>query len=411
MRRCRGVVSLADDPKTSAKPVTDGQKRARRRRKRKRNWRRVGFGALVIALVLVAARAALEPVVEWYVNRTIDQHPLYEGEIGDVNIHLWRGAYSIHDIRLNKVTGNVPVPLFAAKQVDLRVQWEAILNGKVVGQIQMVQPELNFVDGESDSDDQTGGGGTGAGGPWLEIVQDLFPFRINSLVINDGSIHFRAFGTDPPVDLYMSKLHATVENLTNIHDDVASLVATIKADALVMDHAKFTCEIKLDPASYRPTFQVAARLVGLDVTKVNDLARAYGQFDFEKGLFDLVVEVESTEGRLEGYVKPMFRNLAVLSFKRDVAEDNILEVFWEALVGVTTEVLENQPRNQFATRIPLSGDMSSPNFDILTVIGNVLRNAFIRAYLPRLEGEVEGIDGLRFGPGELTDPISVGEDS
>ena len=49
-------------------------------------------------------------------------------------------------------------------------------------------------------------------------------------------------------------------------------------EALVLDHARLDYEMKFDPFSYRPTFQMATRLIGLDVTKTNDLARAYGKF-------------------------------------------------------------------------------------------------------------------------------------
>ena len=56
--------------------------------------------------------------VRRYVNRTLDRSQIYQGQIGDVTLHLWRGAYSIHDVRLVKVTGNVPVPLYSAKRVD-----------------------------------------------------------------------------------------------------------------------------------------------------------------------------------------------------------------------------------------------------------------------------------------------------
>ena len=51
------------------------------------------------------------------------------------------------------------------------------------------------------------------------------------------------------------------------------MLATVKANALALDHAKFQYEMKLDPFSYHPTFQMAARLIGLDVTKLNQLAR------------------------------------------------------------------------------------------------------------------------------------------
>ena len=118
------------------------------------------------------------------------ERTLYDGKIGDIDVHLWRGAYSINDIRLLKTTGNVPVPLFAAKRVDLAIQWDALLHGKLVGRILMEKPELNFVDNGSSSDSQTGNGG-----PWLQIIRQLFPFKINEAIIHEGAIHFRAFNT------------------------------------------------------------------------------------------------------------------------------------------------------------------------------------------------------------------------
>jgi hypothetical protein len=390
-----------------AEPSTPQQAEPDKKPRRKRSRRRVVvLLLLVLILLLIAARVAMPSVLVWYVNRTLDQSLLYDGAIADVDVYLLRGGYSIEDVRIIKTTGSVPVPLFAARRVDLLIQWDTLLAGKVVGKIEMHQPELNFVDSESDSGDQTG-----AGGPWLEIIQDLFPFKINHAAIHDGSIHFRAFGTDPPVDVYLSQVEATITNLTNIHDDVAPLVSTVKANALAMDQAKLEYEMKLDPFSYRPTYTLALRLLGLDVTKVNALARAYGAFDFEYGFFDLVVELKSTEGRLEGYVKPLFRHLRILSLTQDVKEDNVLEVFWEALVGAVSEVLKNPPRDQFATRIPIRGDAEGAvNTDILAVVGNVLRNAFIRAYLPRLQGTgPAGDSGLEFGPGEMSDPVSVGD--
>jgi hypothetical protein len=163
--------------------------------------------------------------------------------------------------------------------------------------------------------------------------------------------------------------------------------------------------MKPDPSSYRPTFQLAVRLLGLDVTKTNALARAYGDFDFESGWFDLVVELDAKEGYLEGYVKPLFRNLQVVSLRKDIREDNILQLFWETLLGVTSELLENQPRDQFATVIPLTGDLTSPDTDIFAIIGSVLRNAFVRAYLPRLQGEAQDIDWLQFKPGSIESPV------
>jgi hypothetical protein len=176
-----------------------------------------------------------------------------------------------------------------------------------------------------------------------------------------------------------------------------------------MDQARFELDMKLDPFAYRPTFHMAARLVGLDVTKLNTLARSYGALDFERGWFDLVIETESTEGRMNGYVKPLFRDLKVLTIPKDLKEDNVLEFFWEALVGAATGLIKNHPRDQFGTLIPFTADVSGTKPDVLATIGNVLRNAFVRAYLPKLQPSPAADTGLQFAPAEITQPGAQGD--
>jgi len=370
---------------------------------RRRRWRRVTLVLVLLVAALAGARAALPGFVRDYVNRTLDQNPLYDGRVGAVRLHLWRGAYSIEDIRLVKTTGTVPVPFFAARRVDLALDTRALMNGKLVGRVKMESPELNFVDAEDESKSQTG-----AGGPWLATLGDLFPFDINGTEIVDGSVHFRAFDSEPPVDVHLSRLTGSVENLTNVHDDVTPMFSTVTVEGVAMDHARFEYEMKLDPFSYRPTFQLALRLVGLDVTKTNALARAYGNVDFESGWFDLVIELDVKEGRLAGYVKPLFRELEVFDLSRD-ARANIFLVFWEALVGLASNLFKNQPRDQVATLIPVHGELSAPSPDFLATLGNVLRNAFVRAYLPRLQGIASEIDELTFEPGSILDAAASRE--
>ncbi len=382
-----------DTPPPSAKP-----------RKKRRVLRKLFFALLLLIALIALLRPMMPSAVRWYVNRTLDQSPIYQGRIGDVDIHLWRGAYSIRDIRLVKMTGNVPVPLFAAERIDFSIQWDALWNGKVVGRMRIDRPELNFVAGESESESQTG-----AGGPWLQIIQDLFPFQINRAEVNRGAVHFRSYATgELAVDVYLSHMDAVVDNLTNIRDETTPLITTVRATALAMDHARFEYAMQLDPFSYRPTFHMATRLLALDVTKINDLAITYGGVDFEDGLFDLVVEVDAKEGALDGYVKPLFRNLKVLSLPKDIKEDNLLEFLWELLVGGASELLENQSRNQFGTLIPFSGDAGTDTTtDVFATIGNVLRNAFVRAYLPRLQNRGEDFGGMQFRAPELHEAESV----
>jgi hypothetical protein len=367
--------------------------------------RKLGFIVLGLVVILGIVRLILPWAVRNYVNRTLDRNSLYSGRIGPVQIHLLKGAYSINDVRLDKTTGNVPVPFFSAKRVEFAIQWDALLHHKIVGRIVMQQPVINFVDAPTEQESQSG-----AGGPWLQMIRDLFPFKINSAQIQDGSVHFRAYKTSKPFDVYLSRVNGSIENLGNVRDETTPLVATVQASAVAMDQAKLDFKMTLDPFSYRPTFHMALRLLGLDVTKINDLALAFGKFDFKRGWFDLVVEADSKEGLLTGYVKPLFRNLKVFSISQDVKDDNPLQFFWQALVGMTTNLLKNRPRDQFGTLIPFSGDTSSSTTtDILATLGNILRNAFVRAYLPRLQDQQESPTELHFSAPDFTDSLSTSD--
>jgi hypothetical protein len=66
-------------------------------------------------------RIALPHIVRKYVNKKLDEMPEYDGRIGDVDIHLWRGAYSIQGIEIIKTEGDVPVPFFSSRRVMFSV--------------------------------------------------------------------------------------------------------------------------------------------------------------------------------------------------------------------------------------------------------------------------------------------------
>src|ERR1041385_7810883 len=199
---------------------------APRKRRKGRGWRRLLY--VVVALLLLGGigRAMLPWGLRKYVNRTLERSPLYQGKIGVISVHLWRGAYSIHDIQISKTTGNVPVPLFASKRLDFAIQWNALFHRHIVGRLEIDEPELNFVDAPSEDETQTG-----AGGPWLQMIKDLFPFKINSAVVKDGSVHFRAFKGEPPVDVYLTRGQASLDTLGNIRDETKPLVSTVQATA------------------------------------------------------------------------------------------------------------------------------------------------------------------------------------
>jgi len=118
--------------------------------------------------------------------------------------------------------------------------------------------------------------------------------------------------------------------------------------------------------------------------------KAYAAVDAERGAFSLDLELAAAGGEFRGYVKPFIRHLKVLDLGDD--DQGFLTKVWEGVVEVTSEVLEDQPRDTIATRVPLRGDIEDPNADVWATIGGLLRNAFIESLRRGLEGDIGGGD-------------------
>jgi hypothetical protein len=64
-----------------------------------------------------------------HVNGKLSELHDYRAHVDAVTLHLWRGAYSVHNIKVVKTSGKVPVPFLSAPMVDLSVGWMALFHG------------------------------------------------------------------------------------------------------------------------------------------------------------------------------------------------------------------------------------------------------------------------------------------
>jgi hypothetical protein len=346
--------------------------------------RRVAIGALVVlALLLIGARAAAPTLIQRYVNRVLDRTEGYRGSIGDVDLALLRGGYTIEDIRMDKETGKVPVPLFRAREVDLSIEWRALFEGSLVGEVWFDEPEVNFVSAPRDAADQSG-----AEADWRKTVKDLFPVKINRLTVRNGTVHFRNFASDPPVDVYLRDVDGTVRNLSNSEDLGGDLVAHAHFRARAMETGRIELKAAIDPYADLPTFDLDASATNIALTDWNAFLRAYAGVDVQRGKLRLYTELEAKNGRFDGYAKPFLETVDVLDLREEAKEQGFLASLWEAIVGGTAEVVQDQSEARVATRIPITGGADSPEFGFWTTLGNVIKNAFIEAFVPALEHSV-----------------------
>ena len=334
-------------------------------------------------IFLICVRLTLPVALKAYVNHQLNKSKDYSGKIGVVTVHLWRGAYQIHDINIFKRGGNIPVPLFAARKMDLSLQWSELFHGSLVSRIAMQEPKINFVSGPSGEQSQSGKENN-----WNQTLESLVPFKINSLEITNGQVHFQNLYSKPPIDIYITELGGLATNFTNSRQLTQKLPAGVSIQGKTLGGGGLDFQVHVNPMAATPTFELTGQLTNVNLTALNDFLRAYGKFDVESGQFALFTSFAASDGKYDGYYKVFFNNLKVFKWDKE-RKKNILEIFWQAIVGTLTTAFKNHPQDQLATKIPVSGTLEKTDVHVWPTIGTLLRNAFIHALVPKLDQPVK----------------------
>ncbi len=125
---------------------------------------------------------------------------------------------------------------------------------------------------------------------------------------------------------------------------------------------------------------------------MNDLLRAHAKIDVASGVFSVYSEIGVKNGRVQGYVKPLFRDLDIHDEKQDAGE-SLGQKLKEKAADLAARIFENRPRDQVATVTRLEGPLENPAASTWEVLVNLVRNAFIEAILPGFEREARGARG------------------
>jgi hypothetical protein len=341
--------------------------------------RKILVRLLVVAGILLAARIALPFVVEDFVNRKLAALESYEGRVGDIDIHLWRGAYSIDGIEIFKKGAARSVPFFKAARIDLSVEWRSLWRGRVVSEASFLAPEVNLVQAKSKEGSQLG-----AEENWNRRLEELFPFRFNTIEVIDGTVRFVAPGISTRDAITARQVNGEITNLTNVVESDKETFAGFRAEANVLDGGSAKVAGSVNAFAPQPTFDVNMEVKGVQLPQVNPWLREFIKADAEAGKFELYMEIAAAENRFRGYAKPILQDVDL--YRSGEEEESGLKRVWEGFLDFAANALENE--DQVAARIPFTGTLKNPETSLFATIASVLRNAFVSAFARSLEGSI-----------------------
>ena len=154
------------------------------------------------------------------------------------------------------------------------------------------------------------------------------------------------------------------------------LTASFRPKAATAD---FVCDVAIEEAS---------------LPALNDLLRAYEQLDVAAGTFSLYSQVTIKNGYLQGYVKPLLRDVKVNDAGQNGNPSLGTRIKAEA-ADVLARVLKNRQTQQVATRTDISGPLGNTHPKVGEIIAGLLRNAFVEPIKAGLERAAHGKAGAR----------------
>ena len=206
--------------------------------------------------------------------------------------------------------------------------------------------------------------------------------RADQLRMVQGTLGLVNRAARPEYRLFLEDAEVHLQNFSN---QLTEGTAVAKVTGRFMGTGRTVVGANFRPETQGPDFALAAAIEDTDMRALNPLLRAYGKFDVAQGVFSMYTEIRVKNGAVQGYVKPLLRELDVYNTRQDQAKGPFQKLY-EAVVGGVTEILENFPRDEVATQVDLSGPLENPQASTWQALVNLIQNAFFRAILPGFEG-------------------------
>ena len=167
-------------------------------------------------------------------------------------------------------------------------------------------------------------------------------------------------------------------------------MGTVKITGRLQGTGQTLVAITMRAENHGPDFDLNTRVENVDLPKMNDLLRATAKFDVAAGHLSVFSEATVKNGQIQGYVKPLFKDLKVYEKGKD-ADKTFGQKVKEKAIDVAGKVLKNHPRKEVATVVPIAGPIENPQAGTWPTIAGLIRNAFFKAILPGFEREREQV--------------------
>ncbi|MFF7710503.1 DUF748 domain-containing protein [Pseudomonas sp. NPDC007930] len=193
------------------------------------------------------------------------------------------------------------------------------------------------------------------------------PIRIGGISINDGSANFADFSLTPNFATAIAQLQGQIGTLDNTEPKPARVDIKGRVDR----YAPVTIEGSLLPFDPLNSLDIATRFNRVELTTLTPYSGKFAGYRIRKGRLSLDLHYQIRKGQLQAENNVLVEQLQ-LGDKVDSPDATTLPV------KLAIALLKDS-QGKISLALPVSGDLNNPQFSVMPIVWQTLRNLMVRA--------------------------------
>jgi len=191
--------------------------------------------------------------------------------------------------------------------------------------------------------------------------------KIGAISINDGSANFADFSLTPNFATAVQQLNGQIGTLDNRQSTPAAVDIKGKVDR----YAPVTIKGSLNPFDPLASLDIATSFKRVELTTLTPYSGKFAGYRIRKGRLDLDLHYMVTKGQLKAENKVVVEQLQ-LGEKVDSPDAVDLPIRLAIALLKDTD-------GKISIELPISGDLNNPQFSVMPIVWQTLRNLVLRA--------------------------------
>lgn len=219
--------------------------------------------------------------------------------------------------------------------------------------------------------------------------------RIGEVNINDGSANFADFSLTPNFATAVQQLNGRIGTL----DNRQSNPATVNVNGKVDRYAPVTIKGSLNPFDPMSALDIATSFKRVELTTLTPYSGKFAGYRIRKGRLNLDLHYKITKGQLKAENKVVVEQLEL---GEKVDSPDAVDLPLKLAVALLKDM-----DGKISIELPVSGDLNNPQFSVMPIVWQTLRNLVVRAAAAPFKfigglvsgGGSEDLSSIRFAPG------------